>query len=88
MITVRGVVIDIGVCSRTIVYLTVASRWASQLGLSREEMLAAVYGGNDDRVLVGRVSEDEWWGVVQGRLGTHTSALGAVSSLARRGRRN
>ena len=33
-----------------------------------EELLSAIYGGNDETVLIGAVSEDEWWEVVQERL--------------------
>ena len=77
MISVCGLVIDIGGVLAHDRLLDTASRWAGQLALSPEEMLAAVYGGNDDAVLVGRVSEDEWWEVVRGRLGTDTSVLRA-----------
>ena len=75
MISVRGVVIDIGGVLAHDRLLDTASRWAGRLALSQAEMLAAVYGGNDDAVLVGRVSEDEWWEVVRSRLGTDTAAL-------------
>lgn len=40
-------------------------------------MLTAVYGGNDEAVLIGRVSEDEWWDVVRSRLGADISELRA-----------
>ena len=52
-------------------------RWARRLAMSQADMLAAIYGGNDDAVLVGRVSEDEWWEVVRDRLGINTSRLRA-----------
>ena len=45
--------------------------------MSQAELLAAIYGGNDDAVLVGRVSEDDWWEVVRDRLGIDTSRLRA-----------
>ncbi len=78
MITVRGVVIDIGGVLVHDRLLDTASRWAGELALSPAEMLTAVYGGNDDTVLIGRVSEDEWWEVVRSRLGTDTSGLRAA----------
>lgn len=34
-----------------------------------------MYGGNDDQVLIGRVSDDEWWEVVRGRLGVDCAGL-------------
>ena len=77
MISVRGMIIDIGGVLVHDRLLDTATRWAGQLALSPAEMLAALYGGNDDAVLVGRVSEDEWWEVVRSRLGTDTSALRA-----------
>src|SRR5687768_15271417 len=77
MISVRGVVIDIGGVLVHDRLLDTVSRWAGQLAISPAEMLAAIYGGNDDAVLVGRVREDEWWEVVRSRLGTDTSALRA-----------
>jgi len=43
--------------------------WAARLGLAREEFLRAVYAGSDETVLVGTVSEADWWRIVAGRLG-------------------
>jgi putative hydrolase of the HAD superfamily len=77
MITMRGVVIDIGGVLVHDRLLDTVSRWAGELALSPAEMLTAVYGGNDDTVLIGRVSEDEWWEVVRSRLGTDISGVRA-----------
>lgn len=71
----RGIIIDIGGVLAHDRLLEASARWARGLAISPAEMLAAVYGGNDDAVLVGRVSEDEWWEVVRRRLGTDTAAL-------------
>jgi putative hydrolase of the HAD superfamily len=71
----RGLIVDIGGVLVTGGLLDVAQRWAVQLGIAQSQVLDAVYGGNDDTVLIGRVTEDEWWSVVQGRLGVDCAAL-------------
>jgi putative hydrolase of the HAD superfamily len=43
--------------------------WAARFGLSTREFLGAVYGGSDETVLIGAVSEADWWRLVAGRLG-------------------
>src|ERR1700683_652092 len=51
-------------------YLPAAGdEWSARLGISGESLVAAVFRGNDDQVLIGRVSETAWWRVVGGRLG-------------------
>jgi putative hydrolase of the HAD superfamily len=45
-----------------------AAAWGARLGISQRAFLAAVFGGSDDQVLIGRVSEPEWWGIVAARL--------------------
>ena len=53
--------------------------WAVRLGRTRTELVNAIYGGNDDQVLVGRMGEDEWWdGVVRGRLGIDSPTQAAL----------
>lgn len=47
-----------------------AAAWGSRLGLSPDAVLGALFGGSDDQVLTGRVSEPAWWDIVAGRLGT------------------
>ncbi|MCA1572927.1 MAG: hypothetical protein LC798_22095 [Chloroflexi bacterium] len=73
----RGVIIDIGGVLVHDRLLETAGRWAQQLRISPGEMLAAIYGGNENGVLVGRVSEDEWWEIVRNRLAIDTSSLRA-----------
>jgi putative hydrolase of the HAD superfamily len=49
-------------------------------------LLRALFSGNDDTVLVGRVSEEEWWEVVRQRLETSTAEIHELrSDLQRRG---
>jgi hypothetical protein len=39
----------------------VTQAWAPRLGITTREVIAAVFGGSDDAVLPGRMSEDDWW---------------------------
>ncbi|ARF53169.1 HAD-IA family hydrolase [Streptomyces gilvosporeus] len=50
-------------------YLTAAAtEWSTRLGVSQQAFLTALFGGNDDQVLIGRTSEAYWWSIVQDRL--------------------
>jgi hypothetical protein len=40
-----------------------------RLGITPRQLLAAVFGGSDDTVLVGRMSEDDWWQRVRRQAG-------------------
>ena len=53
----RGVIIDIGGVLAQDRLLDTANRWARRLGLTPAEIVAAIYAGNDEAVLVGRISE-------------------------------
>jgi putative hydrolase of the HAD superfamily len=45
-----------------------AAEWGPRLGISPQAFLTALFGGSDDQVLTGRVSEPRWWAVVARRL--------------------
>lgn len=45
-----------------------AAAWAMRLGIGQQAFLAALFGGGDDQVLIGRVSEAQWWDIVAARL--------------------
>ncbi|MFC4906073.1 HAD family hydrolase [Actinomadura gamaensis] len=64
----RAVLVDIGGVLRSDRTREVIADWAVRLGTSRRKVLRAVFAGNDETVLVGRMDEDEWWGVVAERL--------------------
>lgn len=60
-------------------YLTAAAaEWAGRLGISPPEFLAAVFGGSDEQVLVGRMPEQQWWSVVAGRLPADARLIRAI----------
>jgi putative hydrolase of the HAD superfamily len=45
-----------------------AAEWSGRLDVSQQEFMAALFGGNDDQVLIGRTSEAAWWDIVRDRL--------------------
>lgn len=77
----RGVLIDIGgvlVPNRLVPSI---EAWSESRGIDGAELAQAVYSGNDDTVLIGRVTEDEWWtGTVAARTGM---AIEDIASLRR-----
>lgn len=74
----RSVLIDLGGVLETGCWPGIAEAWAPRLGITTQEMLAAVFGGSDDTVLVGQMSEDDWWQQVRQRLGLSAAALASV----------
>ena len=52
--------------------------WSARLGISPASLLGAVFGGSDDRVLIGAMNEDDWWDVVRGRLGIGANLLAGL----------
>lgn len=82
----RVILIDIGGVLVSDDVTAVAATWGARLGISPGSFLAAVYGGSDDQVLIGRVSESSWWDVVAERLGTGPDLLAELRrDLASRG---
>jgi putative hydrolase of the HAD superfamily len=71
----RAILIDLGgvLCSDGLPAVT--ARWSARLGVSERSLLAAVFGGSDETVLVGRVTEPAWWQVVAARLGIGPAPL-------------
>ena len=45
-----------------------AAGWGTRLGVTEQAFLGALFGGSDDQVLTGRISEPAWWDIVAGRL--------------------
>jgi putative hydrolase of the HAD superfamily len=71
----RAILIDLGgvLCSDGLPAVTAS--WSARLGVSEQSLLAAVFGGSDETVLVGKVSEPAWWQVVAARLGIGPAPL-------------
>lgn len=74
----RAILIDIGGVLVSGDIDGLASEWGARLGISAGSFLAALFGGNDHTVLVGKVSEPEWWSVVQARLGVGSDVVSAI----------
>jgi putative hydrolase of the HAD superfamily len=45
-----------------------ATAWGRRLGITSQTFVTAVFAGNDDRILIGRTSADDWWRIVAERL--------------------
>lgn len=45
-----------------------ATEWSNRLGISQRAFMSALFGGNDEQVLIGRTSEAAWWNIVRDRL--------------------
>ena len=58
---VRSVLVDLGGVLETGCWPGLAQAWAPRLGITTQQMLAAVFGGSDQTVLVSRMSEDDRW---------------------------
>jgi putative hydrolase of the HAD superfamily len=52
-----------------------AEAWGARFGMTTQEFLTAVYAGSDDTVLIGAVTEGEWWRIVAGRLGVTADVI-------------
>lgn len=52
--------------------------WGAWFGLAPRRFLAALYDGDADGVLIGRVGEDAWWTTVGERLGAGPGAIAAL----------
>ncbi len=52
-----------------------AEAWSARFGMTTQEFLTAVYAGSDDTVLIGVVTEEEWWRIVAGRLGVTAEVI-------------
>jgi putative hydrolase of the HAD superfamily len=64
----KAVLIDLGGVLADDYLPAAAAAWGTRLGISQQAFLAALFGGSDDQVLTGRVSEPAWWDVVAARL--------------------
>jgi putative hydrolase of the HAD superfamily len=76
----KAILIDIGGVLIPGYLPAAAAQWGDRLGISPRSFLDALFAGNDDQVLVGRVSEASWWGVVGDRL---QAGPGVITELRR-----
>jgi hypothetical protein len=78
----KAILIDLGGVLIDDYLPAAATEWGGRLGLTPPKFLAALFGGSDDQVLTGRVSESAWWEIVAGRPDTriYQAALTALSA--------
>ena len=57
---IRAIMADVGGVLLHMDWRAVADHWEAELGLAQGTFLRALFGGSDEAVLVGRVSEEDW----------------------------
>ena len=70
----QAILVGIGGVLAPSVRPAAATYWGSRLGMPPAAFLGALFGGSDDQVLTGRVSEPAGWDVVAGRLAAEPGA--------------
>jgi putative hydrolase of the HAD superfamily len=55
-----------------------AAAWGNHLGIAPHAFLAALFAGNDDQILIGRVSEAAWWRTIADRLHVDEKLVAAI----------
>jgi putative hydrolase of the HAD superfamily len=65
---IRALIIDIGGVLAHAWDDELVADWEVQFEMTRAQIVNAIYGGNDDQVLIGNMAEDDWWAVVRERL--------------------
>ena len=58
----KAILIDVGGVLIPDYLPAAAAAWSTRLGITQQAFLSALFGGSDDQVLTGRVSEPAWWG--------------------------
>lgn len=71
----RAILVDVGGVLLSDGLPAVAAAWSLRLGLPERSLLAAIFGGSDDQVLIGQSSESGWWSTVGDRLGVGAAVI-------------
>ncbi|WP_244967124.1 HAD family hydrolase [Streptomyces cacaoi] len=74
----RALLIDLGGVLVADALPTTAEVWSHRLGLTPQDVAEGIYGGDEDQVLIGRMSEPDWWDVVARRLGLDAARTAAL----------
>lgn len=81
----KALLVDFGGVLVADLWPQAAADWGPRLGVEPGEVLAAIFGGNEEGVLVGKTDMAEWWEVVGRRLGIDRPLLDElIEDLARR----
>ncbi len=76
--TAQAILIDIGGVLAADHLPVAAAEWSARLGISPRSFLGALFGGNDDQVLIGRMSESAWWEIIRDRLRIEPGLLAEI----------
>ena len=71
----KALLVDFGGVLVVDLWPQAAADWSPRLGVEPAEFLAAVFGGHEAGVLVGRTDEPAWWELVGRRLGIEHPVL-------------
>lgn len=74
----QAILIDIGGVLVPSIMPAAAAAWGGRLGMPPAAFLDALFGGSDNQVLTGRVSEPAWWDIVAARLGAGPELMAEV----------
>jgi putative hydrolase of the HAD superfamily len=74
----KAVLIDLGGVLVSDCLPAAAAAWSTRLGITPQAFLGALFGGSDDQVLTGQMSEPAWWDIVAGRLGAGPGLLAGL----------
>lgn len=76
----RAILIDIGGVLAEDHIPAASTRWGTGLEIPPQAFIGALFGGNDDQVLIGRTDEESWWAIVQDRLGVDQNLITEIRS--------
>ena len=65
----KAILIDLGGVLIKDYLPAAAAAWGIRLGITPQVFMEALFGGSDGQVVIGRVSEQQWWDIVAVRLG-------------------
>lgn len=81
----KALLVDFGGVLVVDLWPKAAADWGPRLGVEPKDVLAAIFGGNEEGVLVGKTDLAEWWEVVGRRLGIGRVVLDElIADLVRR----
>jgi putative hydrolase of the HAD superfamily len=84
---IKAILIDLGGVLLQMDWQAAAQAWEDALGHPPGTFLGAMFGGNDDAALIGKVLEEDWWETVRSRLDISVERLREIrSDLAQRQR--
>jgi putative hydrolase of the HAD superfamily len=78
---IRAVLVDMGGVLVHQDWQGLGAHWGAELGLPAGEFMRALFEGGDEKVLIGQISEEEWWREVGRRLGDNASLRARIEAF-------